>query len=56
MFVFGIAWGNQAMDGETLFNLTTGYMYLYDIFVLLQFLLLYTLLAKYISRKVLLIR
>jgi peptidoglycan/LPS O-acetylase OafA/YrhL len=55
MFVFGIAWGNLALDRETLFNVTTGYMHLYYIFVLLQFLLLYTLLAKHISRKALLI-
>ncbi len=55
MFVLGALQGNLAINGQTLFNLTTGFIHLYYIFVLLQFLLLYTLLAKHISRKVLLI-
>jgi surface polysaccharide O-acyltransferase-like enzyme len=55
MVVLGASQGSLAFDGQTLFNLTTGYVHLYYVFVLLQFLLLYTLLANHISRRLVLI-
>jgi|GEM_PF-1046826 len=55
MFILGGTQGKLVFDGQTLFNLTTGYIHLYYVFVLLQFLLLYTLLCRYFSRKALLV-
>jgi fucose 4-O-acetylase-like acetyltransferase len=54
MLLLEVAQGQSIFDWQTLFNLTTGYVHLYFVFVLLQFLLLYTLLSRYFSARVLL--
>ena len=54
MLVLQVAQGQTIMNLQTLFNLTTGYVHLYYIFVLLQFLLLYTLLSQHFSTRALL--
>jgi fucose 4-O-acetylase-like acetyltransferase len=54
MFLLEVAQGQSIFDWQTLFSVTTGYVHLYFVFVLLQFLVLYTLLSKYFSARVLL--
>jgi surface polysaccharide O-acyltransferase-like enzyme len=54
MFILEVAQGQVIADLQTLLSLLTGYMHLYYVFVLLQFLLLYSLLGKYVSKRVLL--
>lgn len=51
MFMYYIAEGQTILSWNTLFLLTTGYMQMYFIFVLLQFFLLYSLLDRYLTRK-----
>jgi hypothetical protein len=54
MFILEVAQGQSIFNVQTLFNVTTGYVHLYFVFVLLQFLLLYTLLSKRFSARALL--
>ena len=53
MIILVIIPGNSIFDGDTLFNVTTGYMHLYFVIVLVQCLVLYTLLAKFFSARLL---
>jgi membrane-bound acyltransferase YfiQ involved in biofilm formation len=49
-----VSQGQKIADAQTLASLLTGYMHLYYVFVLLQFLLLYSLLANHVSPRLLL--
>lgn len=51
MFMFRLFEGQPILSWNTLFLLTTGYMQMYFIFVLIQFFLLYSLLHRYLTRK-----
>jgi len=53
MLILEVAQGQPIADMQTLLSLATGYMHLYYVFVLLQFLLLYTLLGNHVSVRVL---
>ena len=55
MLILEVANGQPIADVQTLLSLLTGYMHLYYVFVLLQFLLLYSLLANHINGRVLLV-
>jgi len=55
MLILEVAQGQPIADVQTLLSLLTGYMHLYYVFVLLQFLLLYTLLVNHVNARVLLV-
>jgi len=51
----GSGQGQPIADVQTLLSLLTGYMHLYYVFVLLQFLVLYTLLCNHVNARTLLV-
>lgn len=51
MFIFYFAWELQILHPRTLFNLITGYMHLYFIFVLMQFFLIFALLHSILKTR-----
>jgi surface polysaccharide O-acyltransferase-like enzyme len=55
MLILEVANGQSIADVQTLLSLLTGYMHLYYVFVLLQFLLLYSLLGNHLNARVLLV-
>ena len=55
MLILEVAQGQPIADVQTLLSLLTGYMHLYYVFVLLQFLVLYTLLGNHVNARTLLV-
>lgn len=51
MLMYRFLDGQQILSWNTLWQLITGYMHLYFVFVLLQFFFIYSLIQKYLSRK-----